>query len=567
MIRLHRAQSAFEANLSESHPVECSDIMPGLVVLGPPAQGARYSLNQHHVAVIGREGYCDIVLMKRTVSRKHARVFFDGQRYHIEDLGSAHGTFLNGRRVSVATPLNDGDRFNIFDVPIAFFASESPLADTSQFELSQTQTITPLPPTRTQTAALGFSQRLQTILEITRRLGSCLAVEEIFPRVLDLLFNIFPQAVVGEIQLVDESGLLTPVAMKHDRDDDSTVLTRVPVGNALAKQVLSNGQPLVKTFESGDEESVLDDIGGSNILCVPIISPSDARLGTILLKTSHDHRVFADGDVEIVGTIGILTGHAIEYAKAHLAVLRLDQTQRQLDTARLIQMRMLPRQHPNLPGYRFECYYEAAESVGGDFYFWDSLPDGRVLVGIADTCGKSLPAALLMAQFASEVRHCFSTAESLKVAMQSLNRFVCGLDEGFITFCLCLLDAQSHLLTVMNAGHPSPLCRRYVTGEVESLENSKASLPLGISPQEKFHPMHTLLQPGDEIYLMTDGLVEAMAFDNSLYGISRLKNEIAAAQPSLSARVKAIIADIETFRGTRRPSDDSCLLGIARKAV
>jgi serine phosphatase RsbU (regulator of sigma subunit) len=354
--------------------------------------------------------------------------------------------------------------------------------------------------------------------------------------------------------------------MKHGRDDDSSIVTRVPVGNEMARQVLATGQPLVKSVESGDDESVLE-VEGSNTLCVPIIGPSRAKLGTILLETVDDHRVFTDDDVELIGTVGILTGQAIEYAKSHSAMLRMDQTQRQLETARQIQMRMLPRQRPNLPGYFFESHYEAAESVGGDFYFWDSLPDGRVMIGIADACGKSLPAALLMAQFASEVRHCLAVAETLKLAMHALNQFVCGMDEGFITFCLCLIDANSHSMTVMNAGHPSPVLRHHDTGKVELLSHSKSSFPLGISPQEKFHPMHTELRPGDEIYLMTDGVIETMAPNNNLYGIARLTEQICAAQPNLQARINSIIADIANFRGIRRPSDDMCLLGIAREVA
>ena len=539
--------------------------MPGLVVLAPPAQGARYFLDQHRDAVIGREGYCDVVLMKRTVSRKHARIFFDGQKYQVEDLGSAHGTFLNGRRISKPTILKDGDRINIFDVPIAFCTADSPLSDTSQFTLGLTQNVSliSVPPTRTQVAALGYNHRLHSLLEITRRLGSSLTVEELFPRVLDLLFDIFPQAMVGEIQLVDAAGVLSPVAMKYGRDDDSSIITRVPVGNDLAKQVLLTGEPLVKSVDSGDEESVLD-VEGSNTLCVPIVAPSQVKLGTILLETKDDHRVFTDEDVELIGTIGILTGQAIAYANAHTALLRMDQTNRQLATARQIQLRMLPRQSPCLPGYAFESHYEAAESVGGDFYFWDSLPDGRVMMGIADACGKSLPAALLMTQFASEVRHCLATAETLKLAMHSLNQFVCGVDEGFITFCLCLLDANTHLLTVMNAGHPTPLWRHYDTGQVEALEDRRSSFPLGISPNEKFHPMHVLVRPGDEIFLMTDGLIEAMNSSNIMYGSARLTTQIGAAQPSLPARINAIVADVTDFRATRRPSDDMCLLGIAR---
>lgn len=541
--------------------------MSGLVVLAPPAQGAMFVLNQQRDAVIGREGFCDIVLTKRTISRKHARVFFDGQHYRIEDLGSAHGTFLNGNRVSKSMPLQDGDRINVVDISITFSESDTPrISDTPQFSLRLTQGImmAPLPPTRM--SALGISSRLRSLLDITRRLGSCLVMDEIYPKVLDLLFQMFPQAMVGEIQLVDDQGKLAPAAMKHGRDDDSSIITRLPIDLELSKQVVASGQPLQKTTESGSDESVLD-VSGSNVICVPIIGPSRARLGAILLETEDDHRVFSDDDVELISTIGIETGQAIEFARAHKAALRMDQTQRQLETARQIQFRMLPRQQPKLRGYVLESYYASAESVGGDFYFWDSLPDGRAMIGVADACGKSLPAALMIAQFATEVRHCLATAETLKGAMTSLNQFVCSLDEGFITFCLCLLDTNLHLLTVVNAGHPTPICRRHETGAVEPMLTEKSSMPLGICPDEVFHPLHLLLRPGDEVILFTDGLTETMNSGNNLYGSDRLIEQIAVPQTSIAARVRAIVADVESFRAGRRPTDDTCLLGIARETA
>lgn len=541
--------------------------MPGLIVMAPPALGTRFVLNQQHDAVIGREGYCNLVLLKRTVSRKHARVFFDGQRYRIEDMGSAHGTFLNGSRVTRAMPLKDGDRINIFDVPVLFREIDEPVTpDTGEFKLGLTQSFRDTPLPQPASISLAYSGRLHNLLEITRRLGSSLVVNEIFPRVLDLLFDMFPQAVVGEILVADSLGKLQAVAVKHGRDDDSSIITRVLVGDSLAREVLHSGQPQLKCVESGSDESILDE-SGSNSLCVPIIGPSNSKLGTILLETEDDHRIFTDEDVELIVSIGVVTGQAIEYARAHEAKLRMDQTQRQLETARQIQLRMLPRKRPNIPGYVFESYYSPAESVGGDFYFWDALPDGRVMIGIADACGKSLPAALLMAQFAVEVRHCLSTAETLKQALTSLNQFVCAVEEGFITFLLCLLDAKTHLLTVVNAGHPPALCRWFDTGSVELLSAEKSSLPLGVRPEEIFHPFHALLRPGDEVFLITDGITEAMGPDGSLYGNRRLQAQIGAPQPTLQARVRGIVEDVGRFRMNRRPSDDCCLLGIAREAI
>ncbi len=542
--------------------------MADLVVLATEAQGSHYSLHQQHATVIGRKAYCDVVLPRGTVSRKHARVFFENGQFRIEDLGSSNGTFLNGRRVDAPSTLNDGDRINISDIPLAFCISEeSQLAETSKFDLGTTGgvTLTPIPPTtdRLDGASAFFSVRLRNLLEITRQLGSGLTVDEKFPRVLDILFYMFPQAFLGEIQLADSAGRLLPVAIKHGRDDDSSVVTRVPVGSELSKQVLMLGQPLLKSCVSRTNESVLAD-NDLSMICVPVLGPSHARLGTILLEADDDNRGFTDEDLELVAAVGILTGQAVEYARNHQALLRLDQTQRQLETARQIQFRMLPRTRPNVPGYSFYEHYAPADAVGGDFYFFDSLPDSRVFMGVADACGKALPAALMIAQFATEVRHCLATARTLKLAMSSLNHFVCDLAEGFITFCLCLLDANHHTLTVVNAGHMSPLCRRRKSGEVESLTNKHGSFPLGIAANEQFHPTTVSLEPGDQVLLYTDGITEAMAPDNSLYGTARLQKLMASPREDVKSRLDAIVAEVVRFRAGRRPSDDSCLLGFAR---
>ena len=103
--------------------------MPSLVILGPPARGAQFPINPKRDAVIGRDGVCDVVLLKRTVSRRHARIFFDGKNYLIEDLRSSHGTFVNGQRVDAPVKLSDGDQINVYDVPALFSISDSPKND------------------------------------------------------------------------------------------------------------------------------------------------------------------------------------------------------------------------------------------------------------------------------------------------------------------------------------------------------------------------------------------------------------------------------------------------------
>ncbi len=541
--------------------------MPGLVVLAPPLNGSHFVLSPQRQAVIGRDDICDIVLAKKTVSRTHARVFFDGENYQVEDLGSSHGTLLNGVLVKSATVLKDGDRINIYDSPLTFYAAEEkPVSETDAFTLAATSGSALKLPRTTSNSRLGIKTmlpgRLPSLVEISQRLGTSLDVEEIFPRVLDILFEMFPQSILGEINLVDAAGKLYPVAMKHGRDDNSAVVTRMPVGNELAQQVLALGQPIVKLSDSSESESILDE--DSSMLCVPMIGPSKAKLGTILLETEGEGQNFTDEDLERIAFVGVVTGQAVEYARAHQKLLQFDQTQRQLATARQIQMRMLPRERPTLPGYSFDAHYSAAQTVGGDYFFWDSLTESRVAVAIADVCGKGLPAALMVAQFATQAWHRITTAQSVKMAMASINRFVCRLDEGFITFCLCLLDANRQTLTVVNAGHLAPLCLRARSGIVEVLAAEKVNYPLGIIAEEDFHPFTVPFEPGDQVFLATDGISEAMAPDDSLYGTARLQQLIASPQRDLKSRIEAIVSDVDHFRAGRIPSDDSCLVGIAR---
>ena len=541
--------------------------MPGLMVLSPPMNGSCFALTPTRPAVIGRDSFCDIVLVKKSVSRKHTRVYFDGKNYRVEDLGSSHGTFLNGVLIKLPTVLNDGDQINLDNATIAFYAAvEKPAVPTESFTVPTTAgNATNLRHASSNSKISGqtmLPSRLPSLMEISQRLGTSLDVEEIFPRVLDILFEMFPQSILGEINLVDAAGSLVPVAIKHGRDDDSSIVTRAPVGNDLAKQVLALGQPIVRSSDASATKSVLDE--DSSMLCVPMFGPSKTKLGTILLESEGEGQNFTEDDLEWIAFVGVVTGQAVEYARAHQKLQQFDQTQRQLATARQIQLRMLPRERPTLPGYSFDAHYSAAQTVGGDYFFWDTLPESRAAVAIADACGKGLPAALMVAQFATHARHRIATAQSLKMAMASINRFVCRLDEGFITFCLCLFDANRQTLTIANAGHPAPLCRRAGSGIVECLAADRGNCPLGINADEEFHPFTVPFQPGDQVFLVTDGITEAMAPDDSLYGLARLQQVIASPHPDLKSRIEAVVAEVETFRAGRTASDDSCLVGIAR---
>ena len=155
--------------------------------------------------------------------------------------------------------------------------------------------------------------------------------------------------------------------------------------------------------------------------------------------------------------------------RAGEASLRLDRRERELATAREVQLHFLPQAAPEMPGYRFFEYYQAADDVGGDYFGYIPLNDGRLAIAMGDVSGKGVSAALFMARLCSEVRFSVATSNSPEEAMQRLNRELSDplLDDRFVTFQLAVLDPQQHTLTIVSAGHMPPILRSGRTGAVE----------------------------------------------------------------------------------------------------
>ncbi len=547
--------------------------MATVIVLAPPAAGQRCNVAASGNTVLGRDATCDIVLRKSTLSRFHAQIVVSRGRYYLEDLNSTNGTTLNGRPVHKRKRLQDGDRIGLCNIPLAFYLSDDVEVDETPTDCTDPAPEADPSPTEPEVSRLAIGpgpsalkERLDTFIEITRNLGGTLNAEEVLPRILDLLFRMFPQCMLGEILFCNDSGALIPVAIKRGRDGDSTDLTGELHHEPLMQKVYRTGRGAIKRHDYGPPESALEDLFESTI-CVPILGPGDGVLGVVLLTTYDAAHEFREDDKELAAIVGIMAGQAIGYCRAHRIVVEHGETERQLATARTIQLGMLPDSIPEVPGYEFANYYSAAQLVGGDYYFYEWLPDRRLILGIADASGKGLPAAMHVVRFAGEVRLRFATCETLKQAMGELSRFVDRFrDATFITCCVCVLDSESHTIHVVNAGHPHPLRRRGDGGTIDCLVAPKGGLPLGILPEAEYHPATFEVCPGDQIILYTDGVTEAMNDQQDLYREVRLQQCLTSVQAPLRHVINSVVEDVETFRDGREPSDDVCIVAFERLA-
>jgi serine phosphatase RsbU (regulator of sigma subunit) len=199
-----------------------------------------------------------------------------------------------------------------------------------------------------------------------------------------------------------------------------------------------------------------------------------------------------------------------------------ERLQFELQNAREVQLSLLPRQLPDIPGYRVAASLHTATEVGGDFYDVFSLPPGnsgettRFLVTIGDVSGKGSSAAFYMAQCMSLIR--FSrqfTADPAEICTRLNEYFSATLTDRqiFVTAIVGILDIATHEFNFVRAGHTHPFfIPRETAQKIRYLETR--GLGIGLTHRDKLFektlkPLQITLEPGDTLVLYTDGVVEA----------------------------------------------------------
>jgi phosphoserine phosphatase RsbU/P len=246
---------------------------------------------------------------------------------------------------------------------------------------------------------------------------------------------------------------------------------------------------------------------------------------------------------------------------------------RDLEIAREIQQWLVPDRAPVADGWDIAFATRPQNTVAGDYYdaFFRPLPpEGSetppLLVVVADVAGKSVPAALLMATFQASLRALAATPVTLDEIVVGLDRYCRAHSlEGrrFTTAFLAEIDPKSREMIFVNAGHNDPILRR-ASGQIERLSTGGPpfGLPLFTDEPLPYPSGRVLLQPGDLLFIFTDGVVEAVNDAGDEYGEARLLACIQTARPQSSDEtLKQVMADVNAFVGYARQHDDiTCLV-------
>ena len=561
--------------------------MAALQTLQGLVPGHVYSLEGNSVT-LGRHPECDVVLESAPVSRQHARILLVDGKYYVEDLNSRNGTFLNGRPLARRELLREHDQLSICDMVFIFHHGppdlelpvamrQDDLAEPTAMliddeEVASNSTVMSKVNISAGSSSLSLAAnteaKLKALLEISKSLGKALSLGEVLPKLLESLFAIFIQADRGFIVLRDPAGgRLAPKAVRYRRGEEAEMIR---ISRTIVSRVMATKEAILSADATNDmrfdmAESIVD-FHIRSMMCAPLINSEGDAIGVIQIDTVDQRNRFSREDLDVLASVACQAAFAVENAQLHETLVREQALKRELGVAHEVLRGFLPARSPRIEQYEFFEFYEPANQLGGDYYDYIPLSGGRLAVVVADVSGKGIPASLLMARLSADARYCLASEPTPGEAVARLNRAFCeaGWEDRFVTLVLAVLDAQRHEVTLVNAGHLPPLLRR-AAGKIEAVVESESHLPLGVDAATEYPQNVLTLQPREMLTLYTDGITEAMNDGGELYGIARLRTQLACQVTRIDRVGRRVLDDVKHFVGLHPQSDDMCLVCLGRK--
>ncbi|HEY1376914.1 MAG TPA: GAF domain-containing SpoIIE family protein phosphatase, partial [Gemmataceae bacterium] len=279
-------------------------------------------------------------------------------------------------------------------------------------------------------------------------------------------------------------------------------------------------------------QSVLD-FKIRSVMCAPLVNSEGQPFGVIQLDTQDRSKKFTQDDLKLLLGVANQASVALELARLHEEAVQRGRIERDVELAESVQRAFLPQRLPEVDGYQFYAQYKSALTIGGDYYDFIPLTDGRLAILLGDVAGKGVAAALLMAKLSAEARASLLLAGGDPVrGVATLNDvlaqlFLAGNMDRFVTFAAAVLDPGKHTVTVLNAGHMPPLLFCPSSGTlVDAIDAELGGPPLGLTEGCQYGAAEVALQPGDSLILYTDGVTDALNMQNQAFALRGVRDAI-----------------------------------------
>jgi len=534
--------------------------------------------------VIGRHPDCDIVVEVGAVSRFHAKIVHRGDQYVLEDQGSRNGTFLNGQLITDGQPLREGDRVRICEMELVFHGDAVPEyigspqlnfagrnfgvtmvddEDSEHLSMSKVEF-------RSSSDGLKISAtaeaKLAALMKINANLGQALSLDEVLPKVLVSLFEIFPQADRGFVVMKDDDGSLIPRWVKMRRAGDESQSIRI--SRTILREAMSTGAAILSLDASNDQRfdssQSIADFSIKSMICAPLIDSDGEAFGALQIDSTEGRGQFREEDVDLLAGVAGQAAIVVRNAELHEQALRQQEVEQDLRLATEVQAAFLPQHPPAMKGYRVCSYYQAAQYIGGDYFDYIPLPGGRWGIVVADVVGHGVAAAMFMAKLSAETRFCLVAEPDVAQAVQRLSDHMSRLNiERFVTFLLMVIEPGNETVQIVNGGHMAPMIFHAADSSISEPGEEESGLPIGIDEGMEYEAATATMRRGDVAVLYTDGINEAMNDKDELFSIDRVRKCVAQGGGS-EAILNRLVLSVRDFIGDGEQDDDMCIVVIER---
>ncbi|MBL8231533.1 MAG: SpoIIE family protein phosphatase [Bryobacterales bacterium] len=518
---------------------------------------------------LGRDSSCELFCPEDIgLSRQHLAIEGSGETWSIRDLGSKNGTYVNGERIAGSRRLKTGDSIHASRTQIVVGTEEkpkdhvlfdpSPSTNVGGTVVVQLKDLLDGPDSASE--ALPKESRqwetpAQALLRAGRELVGGRPLEDLFPVILDLAL----EAVNAE-----RGALFTT-------EGDNVVLQasrggQFRISTAVREQVLKEKASLLiqNAFEDQllqHRESIILQ-GIRSLMAVPL-QTEDRVIGFIYVDGNTFRRRFSPSDLNLLTVMANVAAMRIEHARLAQVEQAEQRMRLEVDQAAEIQRSHLPSEAPAVPGYLIAGAAHACHTVGGDYFDYLPLADGRTALVVADVAGKGLPAALMMMNLQARAHAIAETCKDLAEFATRLNRSLiphCPRNK-FITLFVCAAGANGEI-AYCNAGHNPPLLIRG-TGEIVQLKDGGAVL--GLLPQVRYGEGKVQMRTGDLLVLYTDGITEAENPAEEEFDTERLAAAVGANRAAEPAElVETALQAVRDWTEGAPASDDRTLLIVRR---
>jgi len=519
------------------------------------SDGVRVHAVEKPVFTIGRRSSADLHLTTGDVSRYHADIVVDGSRYTLKDVGSRYGTFVNGREV-LEHALADGDRIRLGRsdaVELVFETGEG--------------TISAI---RDSSSDITDLRQISVVLDVLRVLGSGRVLDDVLNHMLDSALEL-SKADRGFVMLPDAGGRLE-FKTARQRGHGTLPGSSFATSTKIPREVFETGERrIIRNLTDGHpghEETIR--VGIQQVICLPLRAmPTKTAEGrTIGVLYLDGPAPSARRSTAMVTSLEMLAMHAaiaIESARLYAESEEKARIDRDLRMAAEIQQSLQAEPLYTGPTCELAAVSLPCRTIGGDFFDYIELEDGRLSFALGDVAGKGPPAALLAANLQSKFVAHASVGNNPADTTRNINAALLRrpIEARFATMFHGVLDGQGRL-SYCNAGHEPPI----VIGPRGVRWLNVGGPVLGLFKVASYESETVQLSPDDLVVICSDGVTEAMSANGEEFSRHRIIDAISqSGDRKPEAVLDILLSAVRSFSQGGLQADDLTAMILKYRSV